>query len=86
MFLGIHGAVVLLSFDAHLTHLIAHSLRVEGGKFSTLGSTTESHHARLDLVKVVLLGSEDGTRTCDTNPTNEGSSGEAVMLHGVKGN
>jgi len=74
----------LLSFDAHLTHLIAHSLRVEGGKFSTFRSTTECHIAGLNLVKIVLLRSEDRARAGYTNPTDEGSSGEAIMLHAVK--
>jgi len=82
--LGVHGAHVLLVVDLHLAHLVGHGLRVEGGKFSALGVASLSHVAGFNLVKVILLGSEDRTRTCDTNPSDEGSSGETVVLHGVK--
>ena len=45
-----------------------------------------SHHALIHLNEVILLGAQDGTRSRDSNPPNEGGWRETEVLHAVESN
>lgn len=82
-FLLLFGHLALL--DLHLAHLVSHGLSV-CNKLRALCGATHAHIAGLNLIKVILLRTENRARTCYAHPSDESSGGKAVVFHRVECN
>jgi len=81
-FLLLFSHLVLL--DLHLAHLVSHGLLSVCNKLRALCGTTKAHHAGLNLVKVILLRTENRAGACYANPSDERRGGETVVFHSVE--